>query len=390
MKTTSRVAAAAAIAGAMALAGCPGPEGASTCEPEPGHACVWAGTGELGLDGDPSAKPLREARLYWPVDVEFDPSGTAWVLDWNNHIIRRVDAQGHFETVVGFFVGDGPDDLSDLTPAGAPGLTVSLNHPTDIQFDSEGRLIFAAWHNHKIRRLDPATGMVHVISGLGPGFAGDGMMAPAARYNQPKAIALAPDGTLYVLDQRNFRVRAVAEEGNGAVSTVVGTGMTGFSGDGGDPLMAQMAFEAGGNPEPSGALAVDGDGNLYIADSLNHRIRKVDFAANTIETIAGTGVAGFSGDGGPATMAMIDNVRDLEIDGGRLVIADTENHRIRAIDLATGMISTIAGTGLTTANGEGRTALETNLNRPFGVAFDSAGTLYISDTFNSRILTVPR
>src|SRR5687767_953619 len=132
MNTRSRVGAAAVFAGAALLAGCPGPgpEPASTCAPESGIACVYAGTGELGIDGARAQKPIREARMYWPIDVEFDPSGTAWVLDWNNHIVRRVTAQGTFETVVGVFTGDGPPDMSDLMDPGAMGTTVSLNHPT--------------------------------------------------------------------------------------------------------------------------------------------------------------------------------------------------------------------------------------------------------------------
>jgi sugar lactone lactonase YvrE len=192
-----------------------------------------------------------------------------------------------------------------------------------------------------------------------------------------------------LLDQRNFRIRRIAGGTDPAIETVVGAGTAGFSGDDGDPLAAELRFEAGPNPEPSGAIALADDGTLYIADSLNHRIRKVDFAGGVITTIAGTGEAGFSGDGGAALDAQLDNPRDLELGpDGRLYVVDTENHRVRAIDLATGTIETVAGAGDLGTAADGMLAGEVQLARPFGIAFDADGALYIADTFNSRIVKV--
>jgi len=363
--------------------------GKTPCRVESGIACVWAGTGELGMNGDGEDK--LDTRLYWPIDLEFAPDGRPYVLDWNNHLIRRVNADDTVETVVGdFFVGDGPPDQSDLAPPGADGLTVSLNHPTDIQFDSAGLMYFAAWHNHKIRVLDPETGLVTVFAGRGPGFAGDTAASGTAIFKQPKAIHLSGN-VLYVLDQQNFRIRALETGEGGLASTVAGVGTAGFSGDGGPPLAAELNFEAGGNPEPSGGIVAGPDGAIYVSDGLNHRIRKVDLEADTIETIAGTGTAGYSGDGGPANEAQIDNVRDLEIGpDGRLYLADSDNDRIRAIDLTTGVIETVVGTGVREDNGEGLAAAETAVARPFGLAFDAAGDLYVADSFNSRILRIPQ
>lgn len=362
-------------------------EEVKTCEAASGVACVWAGNGLLGFNGD--GLDLRESRMYWPIDVEFAPNGTPWVLDFNNHMIRKVLPNNTFETVVGNFVGDGPADQSDLMAPGAPGLTVALNHPTDIQFIDENTFYFAAWHNHKIRKLDINTGMVTVFTGRGVGYAGDAaMLSPASRYNQPSHIVLH-EGSLYILDQRNFRIRKIDPQG--MLSTVVGTGVAGFSGDDGSPTEAQIKFEAGGNPEPSGAMTIGSDGILYFSDGLNHRIRRVDFAANKITTIAGTGEAGYSGDGGPAVDAQINNVRDMELGpDGRLYLADSENHRIRAIDLSSGTIETVVGTGVRGTDGDGKPAKEVQLYRPFGIAFDKDGTLYVSDTFNSRVLRIPR
>jgi sugar lactone lactonase YvrE len=368
---------------------------ATTCPDTPGTACIWAGTGEPGLNGD--GLPLRESRMYWPIDVEFTADGSAYVLDWNNHLIRHVAPHGGgdetFRTVVGDFVGDGAPRMADANEPGAAGTEVSLNHPTDLQVMRDGTIYFAAWHNHKLRKLDPETGNVTIVAGSAPGFGGDGQLARAALFNQPKAIVLDGHDNLYVLDQRNQRVRMISAEG--LVSTVVGTGMPGFEGDGGAPAGALLSFQTGPNPEPSGGLALDADGNLYIADGLNHCIRRVDFAHNTIERIAGTGESGSSGDGGPALEATLGEVRDLEFGpDGRLYFADTDHDVVRAVDLDDGTIHRIAGTGQPPrgrdADSEGDSALDTPLHHPLGIAFDPDGNLYIADSFNNRILKVWR
>lgn len=357
------------------------------CEKKSGVVCVYAGTGELGFNGD--GLDRLETWLYWPLDLEFGPDGTPWVLDWNNHKVRRINADQTFETMVGNFVGDGDDKQGDLTQPGVPGTEVELNHPTDIQFGPDGLLYFAAWHNLKIRVLDPASGLVYVMFGRGAGYAGDGNPIDAAtRVNLPKSIVFDAAGNLYLSDQRNFRIRRVDVDDQ-VITTVVGIGTAGYSGDDGDPLAAQINFQAGANPEPSGALAFDADGRLYVADSLNHCIRLVDFEANTIETIVGTGTAGYSGDGGPATDAELNNPRDIEIGpDGNLYLSDTENNVIRMVDLTANTIDTVVGSGKSGKGSVGGPPLEVELFRPFGIAFDGDGVLYIADTFNSRILKV--
>src|SRR5690606_5091817 len=155
-------------------------------------------------------------------------------LDWNNHAVRLV-SKGKLETVIGSgFVGDGPDDLSDLTPPGAPGTTVHLNHPTQLVEMPDGKLWLAAWHNHKLREYDPKTGRVVGLCGGAAGFAGYGAPFRAAKLNQPTQMALAKDGSVYVLDMRNQVIRKVDPEG--IISTVAGTPQTkGYDGDGGPP-----------------------------------------------------------------------------------------------------------------------------------------------------------
>ncbi|GIW41420.1 MAG: hypothetical protein KatS3mg076_1997 [Candidatus Binatia bacterium] len=366
------------------------------CTNEIGTICTYAGTGEEGFNGD--GRHRLETMLYWPVDIEFTPSGRIYVLDWNNHRVREIQPDGTLRTVVGTdFVGDGPPDLSDLTEPGAPGTTVDLNHPTDVLELPDGRLVLMAWHNHKIRLYDPETGRVRVLVGAEAGFRGDGGPARDALLNQPPHASFDARGNLFVLDQRNERIRVIRHFasllGEGTIETVAGTGEAGFNGDG-PALETLFHFPTGPNPEPSGGIAVGPDGAVYFADTLNHRIRKLvfsdaDFRDGRVVTVAGTGEPGFSGDGGPAIEARLRFPQDLEFGpDGKLYFADAENHRIRRIDLDTGTIETVAGTGEPGFSGDGGPATAARLDRPFGVAFDAAGDLYIADTYNGRVRKV--
>lgn len=368
------------------------------CTDVVGSICTWAGTGATGFDGD--GKHRLESALYWPFDMEFLPNGRRIVLDWNNHRVREILEDETFDTIMGTdFVGDGPADLSDLTPEGADGLEVVLNHPTDIEMFSNGDIAIMAWHNHKIRVIDGETGRVRVILGAGAAFAGDGGPAKDARVNQPPHGAWDAHGNFFLIDQRSQRIRVLynfdEERENAIIRTVVGTGTRGFNGDG-IALSTHLNFPTGPNPEPSGGLVFDAAGRLYFSDPNNNRIRRVeffnaDFTSGIVTTIAGTGTAGFSGDGGPATAANIHFPQDVEIGpDGNLYFADTNNDRIRMIDLETGIITTVVGDGQRDYSGDGGPAIEASLQRPFGLTFDDAGDLYVSDTFNSRIRKVKR
>jgi sugar lactone lactonase YvrE len=395
--TSSRRAGLVAVA-ALSVAACQGdpPAGdgstaTSTACAGPQTICTLAGNGDPAFTGE--GELASATSLYFPVDLQFAPDGRAYLLDWNNHRVRRIDADGRLRTVIGTDeIGDGPiPGTGDETVApGVPGTDINLNHPTDIQFSPDGgTLILAAWHNHKIRQMDMGTGLVDVVCGSGPGFSGDGGPDTAALMNQPKSIVLAPSGDLYLVDAKNFRIRRIAA-GTGIIDTVAGVGTRGSGGDGGDPLAAQFSFQADGdNPEPGGSIAMDAAGRLYVADTENHRIRRIDFAAGLIETVVGDGTAGFAGDGGPALAAELSHPRDVEIAAdGRLFIADTENHRVRVVDLGTGLIDTVVGDGTAAFGGDGGPARQASLQRPFGIAFDGAGDLYVADTLNNRIRRV--
>jgi DNA-binding beta-propeller fold protein YncE len=375
------------VSGLALTGGCGGdPVGPPPCRA--GTICTWAGDGEPAFYGD--GLDRRVASLFWPTDLAIAPDGRAYVLDWQNHRVRRVTGHDTFETVIGTDdIGDGPDEGDERVAPGVLGTKCHLNHPTDVAFAPDGAVVLAAWHNHKVRRLDPASGFVEVVSGKGPGFTGDGAGALAALLNQPKAVAVDAAGNIYVLDTRNHRIRRIDTSIPPVIATVAGNGTRGFAGDGGPALAAEFAFQKPtDNPEPGGGLSVDGDGRLYVVDTENHRVRRIDFAADRIDTVAGNGVAAFAGDGGAATDASLNYPRDAAIAGGRLYIADTDNHRVRAVDLATGVITTVAGDGQAGFGGDGKPPAEASLQRPWGIAIDAAGSLYIADTFNNRIRMV--
>ena len=385
----------------LAIGGCGAgePREPEVCS-EPGIACVWAGVSERGYNiEDPTAHRL-DSKLYFPEDVTFAPDGRAYIVDWNNHRLRRVEKDQSLVDVMGTdYEGDGPPDEEDRLPAcgpaGALGTTVALNHATDAEFGPDGKLYLAAWHNNKIRVFDPVTNMVTVLAGDGYGFRGDGGPACQALFNQPKSLAIADDGTVYTIDQRNIRIRAIQPDPDRTITTIAGRGTLGAFGDGGSAFDAQFGFDIGTTPRPSGSLVLDGR-TLYVADSLNNRIRRIDLNTGVIDCIAGKLQKGYSGDGGPALEAQFDFPSDMELGpDGRLYIADRYNHAIRALDVATGTVETVVGNGIACDVTEGECpdrvpARELQLNEPYGVAFDAAGNMYVSDTHNNRIVRIAK
>jgi photosystem II stability/assembly factor-like uncharacterized protein len=351
-----------------------------------GVICTMVGSGAQGFNGD--GRPLRESEMYWPLDVEYAPDQTPYLIDWNNHRVRRITRANTLETVIGTDLpGDGPEDLGDTREPGAMGTTVSLNHPTDMLFQPDGRMLLVAWHNHKIRRFDPTNGLVFVTLGSDVGFVGDNGPVAMARLKQPSHAVFDRANNFYILDQGNGRIRRV--DSTGTITTIAGNGMRGYVGDGGPAAMAVFNWQGGENPEPEGGMTLGPDGNLYIADTGNHRIRRINLAAMTIESIAGDGMFRFAGDGGPASMASLYSPLDLEFGpDGDLYFADSGNHRIRAINLTTGVIRTVAGNGMPGYSGDRGPAAQAQLWRPWGVAFDPQGALVISDTLNNRIRRV--
>jgi len=382
------------------------------CTDVVGSICTYAGDGGLGFNGD----GLHRVRttLYNPIDIEFTPSGRILVPDWNNFKVREILPDDTFTTIIGTdFDGDGPPDLSDRFAPGADPLLTNLNHPTAIREFANGDLLLMAWHNHKMSVLIKETNKMRVLVGRGFGFSGDGLpITENTLLNQPPHSVFDRQGNLFFVDQRNQRIRVLynveRDRFDAVIDTVVGNPdpappetflKGGYNGDG-VALQTKLNFPTGGVPEPGGGITIDPHSTpestvLYFADTLNHVIRRVqftspDFKTGQVTTIAGQpGAAGFSGDGGPAGSAKLNRPADIDFGpDGNLYFADTDNQRVRMIDFTDGTIRTIAGNGNRAYGGDGGPATEAALNRPFGVAFDLEGDLYISDTYNSRIRKV--
>ena len=331
----------------------------------------FAGTaGSSGSSGD--GGPAVNARLNEPRGIYVDSSDDLYIADAKNHIIRKVDGT---TSIITKFAGTA--GAAGYSGDGGLAVNAQLNEPCGITASS-GNLYIADTKNHRIRRVDTTGNIITVVSTGSSGFSGDGGPALLARLNVPKGIFMDSWGNLYIADRGNHKIRRVDTSGN--ITTVAGTGSSGDSGDGGLATLAQL-------DEPR-RIFVDSSDNLYIADTRNHRIRKVD-ASGIITTVAGTGSSGFSGDGGLATLAQLDEPHGVFVDSsGNIYIADRKNHRIRKVDGATGIITTVSGRPGSGFSGDGGLATDAKHNQPRGIFKDSSGNLYIADTDNHRIRKV--
>ena len=259
---------------------------------------------------------------------------------------------------------------------GGPAVAASVNEPKSVAIDGGGHLFIADSENHVIRRVDVHTGVIVTIAGCSR----EAVAGQEKSNAQEDPLPLDEDDPLGGPTQEVTSRFTQSRDVSGTVRFVTGTqaGTKRFSGDGGPAVEAQLNFP--------GAVAVDDQGHVYIADTMNHRIRRVDVHSGVITTIAGTGQKRWSGDGGPAVSAALNEPTALALDQkGRLYIADQSNHRVRRVDLESGIITTVAGTGEAGYSGDGMPGPEAALSGPSGLAVSLDGTLYIADTFNGRI-----
>jgi len=326
---------------------------------------TFAGIGSGGFSGDGST--AITADIANPYSTVVDASGNVYIADRVNNRIRKVNTAG----IISTYAGNG---VAGFSGDGGLATNANLQNPQGIAIDAAGNLYIADKSNHRIRKVN-TSGIISTIAGTGTGgFSGDGGLATSANLQNPFSVAVDASGNVYIADASNSRIRKVNT--TGIISTYAGNGSFGFSGDGAAAIAAQLDAPTG--------VAIDGSNNLYIADQSNNRIRKVNVAGD-ISTFAGTGVSGFSGDGGTATSAKLFNPIGVAVDASSNVyIADLDNNRIRKINTL-GDISTIAGTGVAGFSGDGGLAINAKLNLPTGVSIDASGSLYIADQSNHRI-----
>ena len=398
----------------------------------PGAATVTlvAGNGTPGYSGD--GGPATSAQLYSPVGVAIDTAGNLYIADSNNQVIRRVDASSGTITTA---AGNGTPGYSGN---GGPATSAQLTYPSGVAVDAAGNLYIADSNNNVIRRVDAASGTITTVAGVGTqGYSGDTGLATSAQLHYPTGVAVDAGGNLYIADLNNAVIRRV-DASSGTITTAAGTGTPGYSGDSGPATSAELSYphdvtvDAAGNlyiadtnnlvirrvDASSGTIttvagnhtygysgdgqsataaqltvpygvAVDPGGNLYIADTNNNVIRRVDASSGTITTAAGNGTPGYSGDGGPATSAQLYSLSGVAVDAaGNLFIADSGNNVIRRVDASSGTITTAAGNGTPSYGGDGGPATSAQLNYPYGVAVDAAGNLFIADYGNDVIRRV--
>ena len=330
------------------------------------NTCAGDGPGTYGTDG--VAATLTS--LNTPSGVAVDAAGNIYIADYGNNRIRKVDLAGIITTIAGTGVGGFGGDNGPATAAQILG-------PRGIAVDAAGNVFFSD-ANNRIRQINSA-GIVSTVAGSNAvgGYGGDGAPATLARLNLPWGIAVDAAGNIYIADQMNNRIRKVNT--TGIISTITGTGIAFGGGDGGPATAAQVQFPLG--------VAVDAIGNVFIADNGNNRIRKIN-TSGVINTIAGSPTYGYSGDGGPASAAKLYYPKAVATDNvGNIYIADVNNNCIRKINTL-GNIYTITGNGTAGFSGDGGPATGAKLDQATGIAVSSTGAIFIADNNNNRVRVI--
>ncbi len=323
------------------------------------------GTGAYSGDGGPATA----AEIQNPSGVYADTAGNLFFADQSNNRIRMINTSGTITTVVGNGVGGFSGNGGQATAA-------EINAPQGIFIDKAGNIYIGDFFNNRIRKVH-TNGVITTIAGNGfSNFSGDGGPATAAELNGPSDVCVDSTGNVYIADETYSHIRIVNT--SGIINTFAGNGVNGFSGDGGPATAAEIHG-------PSG-VRIDAAQNIYIADLQNRVIRKVN-TSGIISTIAGIGgITGYSGDSGPATAAELSQPTGLCFDGfGNIYIAD--GYRVRIVNTS-GIISTVAGNGISGYSGDGGPATASEFNYDFAIAADAKGDFWVGDVFNNRVREV--
>lgn len=330
------------------------------------------GTGQAGYSGD--GGPRTNALIANPYGVVRGPDHALYVCEIDNHIIRRIGPDGTVSTVAG-------NGRRGRDGEGGPATAASLNEPYEVRFDRSGHLWFVDMKNHVVQKVDARTGVLTTVAGTGqPGYSGDAGPAREARLNQPHSIQLDADGHLFICDIGNHRIRRV-DIRTGIITTFAGTGARGPTPDG-----SRFAEVPLNGPR---ALDFDRAGNLWLALREGNAVYRLDLKAGTIHHVAGTGRPGFTGHGGPARNATLSGPKGLSIGpDGDVYLADTESHSIRKIAVKKGTLELVAGTG-ERGDGPDGDPLRCKMARPHGVFVDADGVVWIGDSEAHRVRALP-
>jgi streptogramin lyase len=322
-----------------------------------------AGTGKQGFSGE--GGPATQADIDNPFGVVRGPDGALYYCEYTGHRIRKIDADGTIHTVAG-------TGKADYTGDGGPAKDATFNKPHEIRFDAKGDLYVVDMVNHVVRKIDMSSGIISTIAGTGEaGYSGDGGPATRAQLAQPHSIQFGPDGHLYICDIKNHVIRLLNMD-SGIITTFAGTGSPGPTPDGspieGTPINGPRSLD------------FDSEGNLWLATREGNQVFKLDLKSRRIHHIAGTGKKGFTGHGGPAIEATLSGPKGLAIDSeGNVWLADTESHSVRMYDPKTGNLELIAGTGKKGDGADGD-PLKCELARLHGIYADADGGIYIGDS----------
>jgi DNA-binding beta-propeller fold protein YncE len=333
-----------------------------------------AGTGAAENNGD--AGMALTTNIGAPFGVVVGPDGALYITEVHNHRVRRLNLHsGELTTVAG-------SGRQGYSGDGGPATQAELNEPYEMCFDRGGNLYVVEMKNHVVRRIDAKTQVITTIAGTGrPGFEGDGGPATKALLRQPHSIALDDKGALYIADIGNRRIRKV-DPVSGAIESIAGNG------DREAPQDGQAAF--GNSMVGPRALCIDRN-MLWIALREGHSVWRMDLSDGVLHHVAGAGVRGYSGDGGPAARAKLNGPKGIAIDRtGNVFIVDSENNAVRRIDRLSGEITTIAGGGSPHRGsaGDDGPASSPQLNQPHGVCVGPGGEIYVGDTLNHRVLRI--
>lgn len=311
------------------------------------------------------------SKLYFPYGLALTSNNNILVGENFSYLLRGVNQKGIIKKIA----GTGRRGYSN---DGQAALTAEVDFPSAIAQDSQGNIYIADFGNHRIRKID-AQGIITTIAGNGtPGYSGDGGPATSAQINSPSGLAIDSQGNIYFTEYNNHILRKVDPQGN--ISTAAGTGTSGCSADPGVITTCRFSFPHG--------VAIDNNGLIYVVDAGNHKIRRVNGSTGTICTVVGTGSLGYSGDGGSANSAQLNWPHGMAFDAaGNMYISDTDNHRIRKVD-TNGTITTYAGTGNRGFSGDEGSPLLADIGGPIGIAVDSTGAVYFTDSFNNRIRVI--